>query len=145
MDITLSRGREVLASQPFSVWLAAELLIFGGGGAEISVPIRRDLTEQCGSVHESVVSHAATSALAFAGASLVGFEVALAEVKINYLRPARGDALVARGAVLHVGAIQVVCRCDVFARQAGRVIHCAAAQGTLTRRSVRTPIDAGTE
>ena len=145
MDPTLSRGRQVLASQPFNAWLAAELLMFGGGYAEISVPVRGDLTEQYGSAHESVVSHVAGSALAFAGASLLGFEVALAEFKINYLRPAWGDALAARGAVLHVGGIQIVCRCDVFARQGGGGVHCAAAQGTLTRRSVSARIDTGVE
>lgn len=145
MDMTLSRGRQVLASQPFNAWLAAELLMFGGGYAEISVPIRRDLTQQGGAAHDSVVSHAAGSALAFAGASLLGFEVALAEFKINYLRPVMGDALTARGAVLHVGGIQVVCRCDVFARQGGGVVHCAAAQGTLTRRSVSARIETSVE
>ena len=136
MDTTLSHGRRTLASQPVSVWLAAELLMFGGGFAEISVPIRPDLTQQCGSVHGGIVSYVAEGALGFAGASLLGSEVAISEFKINYLRPAIGDDLIARGAVVHVGDTHVVCRCDVFACRDGRVVHCATAQGTLARRLV---------
>jgi uncharacterized protein (TIGR00369 family) len=139
MDTTLSLGRQVLASQPFSVWLAAELLLFGGGHADISVPIRKDLTQQYGFVHGGVVSYAADNALAFAGGSILGSEVVTSEFKINYLRPAMGDALVARAAVVHAGKTQVVCRCDVFACRDGRVVHCATAQGSIMRRA-RAPV-----
>lgn len=54
------------------------------------------------------------------------------EYKINYLRPASGEMLVARASVVHAGKRQAVCRCDVFAVGAGgEEEFCAAAQGTI--------------
>lgn len=61
-----------------------------------------------------------------------------AELKINYLRPAAGDFVVARASVVHRGARLAVCRCDVFAVTAsGGEVLCAAAQGTITTLSKR--------
>ena len=135
MKITLADARHTLASQPFSVWLATELLAFGDGRAELSVPVRRELTQQNGFVHGGVVSYAADNALAFAGGSILGPEVVTSEFKINYVRPAIADALVARGVVVYAGNRQVVCRCDVFACRDGREVLCATAQGTIAGRS----------
>jgi uncharacterized protein (TIGR00369 family) len=135
MDTMLADGRRALASQPFSVWLAAELLSFGEGQTELSVPIRKELTQQNGFVHGGVVSYAADNALAFAGGSILGPEVVTSEFKINYLRPAIGDALIARGVVVYAGKTQVVCRCEVFASRDRREVLCATAQGTIALRA----------
>ena len=54
------------------------------------------------------------------------------EYKINYLRPASGRTLVARASVIHAGKRQAVCRCAIFAVDAGGgETLCAAAQGTI--------------
>ena len=131
----LALGQEVLASQPFSVLLGAELLRFGQSGAELRIPIRAELKQQHGFVHGGVISYAADNALTYAGASALGPAVVTAEFKINYLRPATGDFILARATVIHAGASQAVCRCEVFASSGGRQSLCATAQGTIARIS----------
>ena len=135
MDM-LDSGRKILASQPFSVLLGAELLGLSPGTAEIKVPISPQLGQQHGFVHGGVVSYAADNALTFAGGSVLGPAVVTSEFKINYLRPARGDYLIARASVLHHGRRQAVCRCDVFASDDGTEVVCATSQGTISRLSM---------
>ena len=57
--------------------------------------------------------------------------VVTSEFKINYLRPAVGELLIARAQAVHHGRAQAVCRCDVFVVQAGTEKLCAVAQGTI--------------
>jgi acyl-coenzyme A thioesterase PaaI-like protein len=67
----------------------------------------------------------------FAGGSVLGPAVLTSEYKINYLRPTRGETLVARASVVNAGRRQAVCRCEVFTTGAGRKeTFCAPAQGT---------------
>ena len=54
-----------------------------------------------------------------------------AELKINFLRPARGTTLVARADAVAPGSRQVVCRCDVLALVDDKATLCATALGTV--------------
>ncbi|WP_419937886.1 PaaI family thioesterase [Candidatus Palauibacter sp.] len=128
-------GKRVLASQPFSVLLGAELLSLAAGLAVIRVPVTPDVRQQHGHVHGGVLSYAADNALAFAGGSVLGPGVVTSEFKINYLRPAAGDSLVARAGVVHHGRRQAVCRCDIFAASGRSETLCATAQGTIRKVS----------
>jgi uncharacterized protein (TIGR00369 family) len=134
MDDLLEWGRGVLAEQPFSRLVGAELASFTRGQAELRIPIRDELRQQFGFVHGGVVSYAADNALTFAGGSVLGPNVVTAEYKINYVRPAVGQVLIARATVVHSGKTQAVCRCDVYAVRDGAESLCATAQGTITRR-----------
>lgn len=128
----LQLGQRILAEQPFSVVLGAELTAFEPGRAELTLPVRREHLQQHGFVHGGAVSYLADNALTYAGGSaLPGLGVVTSEYKINYLRPAVGDALVARASVLYAGMTQAVCRCDVFAVKDGNEKLCATAQGTI--------------
>lgn len=133
MEDMLTWGRRVLASQPFSVLLDAELLAFVQGSAELKIPLREELKQQHGFIHGGVVSYAADNALTFAGGSVLGQSVVTSEFKINYVRPAMGEFIVARATVLHAGKNQAVCRCDVYVSRAGSESLCATAQGTIVR------------
>jgi uncharacterized protein (TIGR00369 family) len=133
MDDMLTWGRQVLAAQPFSVLLGAELVSFSEHRAELKIPIRAELMQQHGFVHGGVVSSAADNALAYAGGSVFGPGVVTSEFKINYLRPAKGDFIAARASVIHAGRNQAVCRCDVFVCSDGSEVLCATAQGTIAR------------
>lgn len=133
MSEQLNVGKSVLASQPFSALIGAELVAFMEGHAEIRIPIRDDLKQQHGFVHGGVVSYAADNALTFAGGSVLGAGVVTAEFKINYLRPAMGDWLIARAQVIHAGKTQAVCRCDVFCVDSQQERLCATSQGTINR------------
>ena len=133
MDDLLQLGKEALASQPFSVFVGAELTGYSPGRAELTVPITPELKQQHGFVHGGVVSYAADNALTFVGASVLGPAVVTSEYKINYLRPVVGTALTARATVIYSGKSQAVCRCDVFVIDAGEETLCATAQGTIAR------------
>ena len=135
MSEQLSFGKSVLASQPFSSLVGAELTAFAEGHAEIRIPIRDDLKQQHGFVHGGVVSYAADNALTFAGGSALGAGVVTSEFKINYLRPAMGDWLIARAQVIHAGKNQAVCRCDVYCVDGLEERLCATSQGTISRLS----------
>lgn len=134
----LQLGREVLARQPFSVLVQAELAAFAPGRCELQLPITDQVKQQDGFVHGGVLSYAADNALTYAGGSALGVPVVTAEFKINYLRPAVGARLIARARAEHVGRTQAVCRCEVFVLDAGVEKLCALAQGTIAARPART-------
>lgn len=131
MDL-LALGQQILASQPFSQLVGATLTAFDQGRVELVIPIRPDLMQQHGFVHGGVVSYAADNALTFAGGSVLGPAVVTSEYKINYVRPAVGEALIARASAVATGKRQAVCRCDLFVRQNGEEKICAVAQGTIS-------------
>ena len=124
----LSRaGQQALKSQPFSALIGARLTSLSEGKAVLEVPIREELLQQNGCV---------------AGGSVLGPVVLTSEYKINYLRPASGETLVARASVVNRRRSQAVCRCEVFTTGAGRKeTFCAPAQeGTSV--SVSAPREA---
>jgi len=129
----LSYGRDVLAKQPFSVTLGAQLDVFEPGSAQLSVPMSQGLLQQDGFVHGGVLSYLADNALTYAGGSVLG-KVLTSEFKINYVRPAKdADRLVAVATVVGSGKTQAVCRCDIFLERDGERKLCAAAQGTIRK------------
>ncbi len=67
-DPMLELGRKILASQPFSALLGAELLGLAEGAAELSVPIRPEFAQQHGFVHGGIVSYVADNAITCAAA-----------------------------------------------------------------------------
>ena len=115
-----------MKSQPFSALIGARLTSLSEGKAVLEVPIREELLQQNGCV---------------AGGSVLGPVVLTSEYKINYLRPASGETLVARASVVNAGRSQAVCRCEVFTTGVGRKeTLCAAALGTSV--SVSAPREA---
>lgn len=134
MTDLLETGKQVLAAQPFSRLLKAELTRLSAESVELSVPVAEDAKQQYGFVHGGVISYLADNALTFAGGAALKAAVVTGEYKINYLKPAAGVKLVARASVIHAGKNQAVCRCNVFAVGAdGAETLCAAAQGTIVR------------
>lgn len=132
MSEMLAFGRRILQDQPFSRLLGAELITFEAGIAELGLAIRDDFKQQHGFLHGGVVSYLADNALTYAGGSVLG-NVVTSEFKINYVRPAMGDKLVARATVLHSGKRQAVCECKVMAIGDKGEVLVAVAQGTITK------------
>jgi len=131
MDL-LALGQKVLASQPYSALLGTEILVFTTQKTELALKITDEIKQQHGFVHGGVLSYLADNALTFAGgAALGGGGVVTNEMKINYLRPAVGERLIARAEVIYAGRTQAVCRCEVYAEKGGVESLCAAAQGTI--------------
>ena len=130
-EVFLAMGSEVLASQPFSRLIGAELVALSPGRCELHVPITEAVQQQHGFVHGGVLSYAADNALTYAGGTALRVPVVTSEFKINYLRPAIGERLIARAEAVHTGKSQAVCRCDVFVLKDGVEKLCAVAQGTI--------------
>lgn len=135
MHLTLDSARQALQAQAFSRLVGAEIIAFAKHNVELRVPITEAILQQHGFVHGGVVSYAADNALTFAGATALGPAVVTSEFKINYVRPAKGDALVARASVVHAGKSQAVCRCEVYSVTAEGEKLCAVAQGTISAMS----------
>ena len=133
MTISIEAARQVLQAQPFSRLLNAELVQFSGDGVELRLPVSEQIKQQHGFVHGGVISYAADNALTFAGGFVLGPAVVTSEFKINYVRPAKGHALIARASVMHAGKTQAVCRCEVFSLADDHETLCAVAQGTIVR------------
>ncbi|MBK5207389.1 MAG: PaaI family thioesterase [Polaromonas sp.] len=129
----LQQGQAFLALQPFSVLIGAQLHALSPGQCELHVPVTGKILQQNGFVHGGVVSYAADNALTFAGGTALGVPVVTSEFKINYVRPAIGERLIARAQAVYAGQSQAVCRCDVFAMMNGEEKLCAVAQGTIVR------------
>lgn len=138
-EVFLAMGREVLASQPFSQHIGAELVALSPGRCELQVPITDAVKQQHGFVHGGVLSYAADNALTFAGGTALRVPVVTSEFKINYLRPAIGERLVARAEAVHTGKSQAVCRCDVFVVKGSEEKLCAVAQGTIAALPAAPP------
>ena len=81
--------------------------IRGKGQVEIALPYRADLTQQHGFIHAGIVATILDSACGYAAFSLMPADVAVltVEYKINLLRPAKGDRLVARARVVRALSI----------------------------------------
>lgn len=126
----LELGQEVLASQPFSVLLGSRLTQFSPERSELVLEVDERLLQQHGFVHGGVVSYLADNCLTYAGGSVLG-DCVTSEYKINYVRPAVGERLIARATVLAAGKRQAVCQCEVFAVSNDKEKLVAVAQGTI--------------
>ena len=131
---SLAHAQQVLASQPFSALLGAQLTVYSEDLVEIRLAIVDQLKQQYGFAHGGVLNFLADNTLTFAGGSRLSGQIVTAEYKMNYLRPALGTELVARGYVLGAGSSQAVARCEIYVVVDGAERLCAAAQGTITVR-----------
>jgi len=128
----LDYGKQILKEQPFSMLLGAELTSFGEGQAELSLTIRDELTQNFGFVHGGVLSYLADNCITFSAASILG-KCVTSEYKINYVRPALGEILIARSTVLASGKKQATCECKVYVVAEQREKLVAVALGTISK------------
>ncbi|WP_374562869.1 PaaI family thioesterase [Ideonella sp.] len=138
-ELFLQLGREVLDQQPFSRLLGAELTHLRPGDAVLELALKDELKQQNGFAHGGVVSYLADNALTYAGGTAMRVPVVTSEFKINYVRPAQGERLIARAKAVSVGKSQSVCRCEVFAVLGHEETLCALAQGTITKMGDAPP------
>ena len=81
------------------------------GEVEIEAPVREDLSQQHGYLHAGVVTALLDSACGYSALTLSppGTEVLSVEFKVNFLAPASGTVVVARGRVVRAGRSITVC------------------------------------
>lgn len=115
------RVRASFARQRLMDTIGAVLTRVDPGAVEIALPYRTDLTQQHGFIHAGIVATILDSACGYAAFSLMPADVAVltVEYKINLLRPAKGDRLVARARVVRSGKTLTVCTGDVVAQTGG--------------------------
>ena len=120
-----------VARSGFSAWLDVEPVRVGEGESELLLVMRPEMTQHHGYAHGAIVGLLADNACAGAGASVAG-DVVTGGYTIDFLRPAKGERLRARGTVIKAGKRQVVVRADVWAESDGEApVHVAVAQATI--------------
>jgi uncharacterized protein (TIGR00369 family) len=127
---TIDLMRQIIPKSPFTAFLGAEILVCEGGTAELSVPIRPDLTQHHGYVHGAVVGCIADNACAWAAASVAG-DVVTAEYTLHLLAAAVGDRLIGRGRVLKASPRVVTATADVYATSGAEERHVATMLATI--------------
>ncbi|MCD1647268.1 PaaI family thioesterase [Marinobacter adhaerens] len=125
-------GQRVIHEQPFSRLIGTELTKLVPSEAVLELQVTDQLKQQHGFVSGGVVSSLADNALTFAGGSVLGDSVT-SEYKINFLRPALGDRIIAKATVTSFGKRQAVCECRISALADGQEKLVAVALGTITK------------
>ena len=135
------RVRKSFERQKVMAMLGAELTRIEPGAIEITMPFREDLTQQHGYLHAGVVATILDSACGYAAFSLMPADAAVlaVEYKVNFLAPAKGEFIVARGRVERPGRTVTVCTGDAFAVNDGeekRVTTMLSTIMTITGRDI---------
>jgi len=113
--------------------IRATLPLVEHGRTEIHLPHWDGIEQQHGFVHGGVVAMIADSAAGYAAMSVVpaSASVLTVEYKLNFLAPATGEKLIARGQVIRSGRTLIVTKADVFAVEDGKETLCALMQQTI--------------
>jgi len=125
-------GKEVLKAQPFSRYLGMELLSAGEEGVELALKVRPEFYQHLGVVHGGVIAALMDNALTFAGGLVLGPEVLTVEFKLNFLRPAKGERLLARGKVVQAGKRLAVVQGEIYSEEPKPKLV-ALGQGTIAK------------
>lgn len=125
--------RESFSRQPFTASIGAAITALAPGQCEITLPHRDELLQQHGFIHGGVIAAIADTACGYAAFTLFPADAAIltVEMKVNYLSPANGTALVARAAVKRAGRTLTVVSADLFAAEEGREVLAATALATM--------------
>lgn len=126
--------RASFARQGALAAIGAELVEVAPGVCSIRLPCSERVTQQHGFVHGGVLGMVADSAGGYAAMTLcpAGAEVLSVEYKVNFLAPARGEAVLASGEVVRAGRTLVVTRAEVAVIGPGQAAAvCAVMQQTI--------------
>jgi uncharacterized protein (TIGR00369 family) len=121
MDIEMEqRLKDSYARQTAMSMIGASITHMAGGEVTIELPFRADLTQQHGFIHAGIVTMIVDTACGYAALSLMppAAAVLTVEYKVNFISPALGELLVARGRVLKPGRTLMACYGEVHARTA---------------------------
>ena len=100
----------------------ASLTSITPGTVEIQMPFRIDLTQHHGYLHAAVVTALMDNACGFAAMTVspAGTEMLTVEYKVNFLAPAMGQMLIARGSVKKKGKTFTICTGDAVMVRDGK-------------------------
>ena len=128
------RVQAIFDAAGFLGTLGVRLEAVGPGTCEASLRLAPAHAQQHGFVHAGVITTLADHAAGSAAKAAVppDRDVLTLEVKINFLRPGRGDRLIARGRCLRAGRTIAVSESEVFAVVDGQEELIAKLSSTLT-------------
>ncbi len=132
-DAKAAEMRASFARQGLMRTIGADITELVTGRCVVEVAFTPAVSQQHGFFHGGIVGAIADSAGGYAAMSVmaVGTDVVTLEYKMNFLRPAAGEVLVAVGTVLRAGRAVTVTRADVFIISAGERRLCAAMQQSI--------------
>ena len=112
-----ARLRSSFAKQGLMQLFGASITRIAPGQVEISLAPKPELSQQHGFVHGGALAAIADSAAGYAALSLMPANsgVLTTEMKINFLAPAAGDHIIARGKVLKAGRTLSLVQTEIFA------------------------------
>jgi uncharacterized protein (TIGR00369 family) len=113
--------------------IQATLPVIELGRTELHLPRWQGVEQQHGFVHGGVVGMIGDSAAGYAAMTVVpaGASVLSVEYKMNFLAPADGEKLIARGQVIRPGRTLIVTKAEVFAVKGDQETLCALMQQTI--------------
>lgn len=111
-----NRVKDSFEKQGLMKTLKAKLVEVNEGQVKISCEFSEELTQQCGFFHGGVVTSIVDSACGYAALTLMpeDTEVLSVEFKINFMKPAKTERLIAIGKVLQSGKILTICEGYVY-------------------------------
>jgi uncharacterized protein (TIGR00369 family) len=132
-DEQQERVRASFTKQGLMTTIGATLDSVSPGLVEIIVNPHPAILQQHGFVHGGVVSAIADSAAGYAALSLMPADTGIltTEFKINFLAPAAGERILARGRVVKAGRTLTLAQAEVFAKTGGQEKLVALLTATL--------------
>lgn len=132
----MERIRNSFERQGLMRTFGASLASIEPGTVTIACPFDEPLTQQHGLVHGGVLASLVDVACGYAALTLMpdDREVLTVEFKINFLKPAKTERLIAVGKVVQAGRTLTVCEGSVFDSTHTRLL----ARMTATMMSVET-------
>lgn len=114
------------------------------GEVDVMLPFREELTQHHGFMAAAVLTAVVDVACGYAAMTLMppGSSVLTIEFKANFLAPARGEKMLARGRVIRPGRTVTVCAGDVVAVDGGRETLVATLLATMMRVAGERPVSA---
>jgi uncharacterized protein (TIGR00369 family) len=119
--------------QGFPAYCGFEVVRVAYGQFESNLKIRPDHRQQDGFVHAGVIATMADHTAGYAAYTTISEDLRILtiEFKINYFRPATGDAVVCRSSVISNGKKIIVAESEVFSISEGRERLVSKAMVTL--------------
>ena len=120
-------------SQGFIAYCGFEAVDMRPGSLESKVVIRPEHRQQDGFIHAGVMTAMADHTAGYAAFTLIPEDqrILTIEFKINFLRPAIGDAMICRARVIKPGRKILVCESEVYDQRPKGEALAAKAQLTM--------------
>jgi uncharacterized protein (TIGR00369 family) len=126
----LSTIQEINRQAPFNHWAGFEVVDAQNGQAEIRMEWRAEAAQYSGFLHAGLIGALLDTVCGFAAATVAG-RVLASHYSVNCLRPAVGDAFLAKGRVVKMGARQIFTSAELFAVKGGQFTLVATGETLL--------------